>query len=168
MPAHVLVLDASRDQEFLKQQRRDPVIKELLKAGDRVVVCAHCRLVFLEDTWTEIRGRFRHGAETLPNLPGTPNPFSRRPTPPPTPEPVQTGSNRVGANQPAGERPIAEPTPRNNVTAEPRRPATRAEEPTPEPSVTTPQTRLTDALTLREIPFQLREIPFALREIRPY
>lgn len=69
MDTHVIVIDAKRHQEFLKQQRKDPVIRVLLEPGDRVVVCAHCRLVFREDTWREVKGRFEHGVETLMALP---------------------------------------------------------------------------------------------------
>lgn len=76
MATHVIVLDAKRDREFLKQQRKDPVIKLLLEPGDRVVVCAHCRTVFREDTWAAITGNFGHGVETLPDLPAEPS-FSR-------------------------------------------------------------------------------------------
>lgn len=70
MNPHVIVLNAVRDQAFLNEQRADPVTKEVLKPGDRVVVCAHCDFVFLEDTWEAISGRiFGHGTETVPNLP---------------------------------------------------------------------------------------------------
>jgi hypothetical protein len=77
MDPHVIVLDARRDREFLEQQRIDPVMKTLLEAGDRVVVCAHCRLVFREYTWAEIKGKFGHGTSTLPHLPVDTVHFSR-------------------------------------------------------------------------------------------
>jgi hypothetical protein len=77
MDPHVIVLDAKRDREFLEQQRIDPVMKTLLEPGDRVVVCAHCRLVFREYTWAEIKGRLEHGTSTLPHLPVDTVHFSR-------------------------------------------------------------------------------------------
>lgn len=82
MNPHVIVLDAVRDQAFLKEQRADPVIKAVLKPGDRVVVCAHCDFVFLEETWEAINGRiFGHGTDSVPHLPATeigPIHFGRR------------------------------------------------------------------------------------------
>ncbi len=54
MSQHVHVIDAARHQAFLKQQRKDPVIKEPFKHADRVVICAVCRSAFLEDSWRAI------------------------------------------------------------------------------------------------------------------
>lgn len=81
MEPHVIVLDAKRDQEFLKQGRKDPLIKEVLGPGDRVVVCSHCRMVFLEDTWDAIKGQLGHSEETLTELPVAAPSFNRRTTP---------------------------------------------------------------------------------------
>ena len=48
---HVHRLDPVRDHEILAEQRRDPVTKALLAAGDAIVACAHCRVFFLQSSW---------------------------------------------------------------------------------------------------------------------
>jgi hypothetical protein len=142
MSLHVIVLDASRHQAFLKQQRKDPVTKELLKHGDRIVLCAHCAIAFLEESWEVVKGRrFGHGTDTLSDIEiaAEPTHFGRhRPAPPP---PIQTRANGNGA------------------TAAPPDQDMQAER---EPSAEV------GPLRLREIPFQLREIPFSLRQISEF
>jgi hypothetical protein len=54
MSVHVNVIDATRHQAFLKQQRKDPVMKEPFKHGDRVVICAICRSAFFEESWRAV------------------------------------------------------------------------------------------------------------------
>ena len=115
MDSHVIVLDAKRDREFLEQRRIDPVMKTLLEPGERVVVCAHCRLVFREYTWAEIKGKFNHGTSTLPYLPVDSVHFSRsarreeRPPveraatpPPPEPRHVSTAEWQPASRQSTG------------------------------------------------------------------
>ncbi|OLE52070.1 MAG: hypothetical protein AUG51_19955 [Acidobacteria bacterium 13_1_20CM_3_53_8] len=53
MKYYVTVLDSKRHDAFLRQQRKDPVTKEIFKAGDRVVMCAGtgCQSAFLETSW---------------------------------------------------------------------------------------------------------------------
>ncbi|MBS9783466.1 MAG: hypothetical protein KGV46_02815 [Pasteurella sp.] len=48
---NVITLNAIRDRDFLSEQRKDPVTQQLLKAGDRIVICARQKIAFLEDTW---------------------------------------------------------------------------------------------------------------------
>jgi hypothetical protein len=107
MDPHVIALDAKRDREFLEQQRIDPVMKTLLEPGDRVVVCAHCRLVFREYTWAEIKGKFGHGTSTLPYLPVDTVHFSRSTTRegrPPAERPAPTGAAPSYASPPPEPR----------------------------------------------------------------
>lgn len=162
----MIVLDAKRDREFLEQQRIDPVMKTLLEPGDRVVVCAHCRLVFREYTWAEIRGKFGHGTETLPYLPvdsvhfgrSTPDPAPSYAPPAPAPEPDHV---RPVDHAPQGPSPAQQAW--SAVLNLTRRFSNRVRE----------RSNRTDSsgaevLELREIPFELEEIPFKLREVSPY
>ena len=120
MDSHVIVLDAKRDREFLEQRRIDPVMKTLLEPGDRVVVCAHCRMVFREYTWAEIKGKFRHGTSTLPYLPVDPVQFSRG-----TPRDARESAERSTTTSAASSHASPPPEPRHVPTRE-GQPATGA------------------------------------------
>ena len=51
---HTITIDRNKHESFLADQRLDPATKELIKVGDRVVVCAVCKTVVLEDVWVHI------------------------------------------------------------------------------------------------------------------
>ena len=66
---HVIVLNASRHQAFLREHRRDPVTRKVLEPGDRVVLCAgdRCGLAFLEESWRAVGERHGRHTGTLPD-----------------------------------------------------------------------------------------------------
>jgi hypothetical protein len=136
MAPHVTILDASRHQAFLKQQRKDPVTKELLKPGDRIILCAGpgCGVAFLEESWWAIGGR--HGQHT-----GALRDIEVAATP-----------TRFGRTQQAAAAPPRQAQ-GNGLSAAPVE--NNAPAPRPEPG----------PLRLREIPFELREIPSSLRHV---
>lgn len=158
MALYVTVLDASRHQAFLKQQRIDPVTHKTLEPGDRVVACAHCHMVFLEGSWDAVNGRmFGHGTDTLPDIEIATEHFHFRAQRAATPEQAEATNGNGAATERVQDAttthvPHHAPVdaPRNgrrtvatdNVPSRPARP-----------------------LKLRDIPFQMREIPFGLREI---
>ena len=122
MEPHVIVLDAKRDQEFLKQRRKDPLIKEILGPGDRVVVCSHCRMVFLEETWEAIKGQLGHSEETLMELPVAAPSFNRRTTPPSEAGTEPAPSTEMQTRPPAVRAPEpvpAQPSPQAEGTRPP-------------------------------------------------
>lgn len=154
-----MVLDAIRHQDFLKQQRKDPIIKELLKPGDRIVLCAHCGLAFLEGSWEAVKGRrFGHGTDTLPDIEIGPEPTRFGRQQPPTPPPAQARTNGNGTTTAA---------PPNRDLRAAREPRTETPGDSVENNVRAADEPRDGAgpLRLREIPFQLREIPFSLRQI---
>lgn len=61
-------LDTQHHEAFLLEQRRDPVTKEPLRAGDEVIVCAKDKLVFIADNWLEACP-ICNSIETLPFIP---------------------------------------------------------------------------------------------------
>lgn len=44
-------LDAKRHRAFLAENRKDPLTRELLRAGDQIVICAECKSAWLADSW---------------------------------------------------------------------------------------------------------------------
>lgn len=154
MSPHVVVLDASRHQAFLKQRRRDPVTRKVLEPGDRIVVCAgeHCGLAFLEGSWRAIGERHGQHTGTLSDeeieahvarlhnaqrVPGRAQPGHKGAGNAPVPQrtPAEGGANAEESTASIANGEVV---------------GTRAE---PEP------------LGLKEISFQLREIPFSLRRV---
>jgi hypothetical protein len=164
MTLNVIVLDAARHQVFLKQQRRDPVTKELLRPGDRIVLCAgpHCGVAFLEESWRAIGEKHGGHTGTLRDIEGTAGPthfdFGRRSRHAPPP-PAQARANDHGAAPapPANDlRAAGAPV---EATAVPVEIDLRAAD----------ELRTAEGpFTLREIPFPLREIPFSLRQIAEF
>jgi hypothetical protein len=69
MALNIHILDSNTHRDFLAQQRRDPVTRELLKAGDRVVICAGCKSAFLADSWNALGGQHCNQSQTLRNIP---------------------------------------------------------------------------------------------------
>jgi len=165
MGPFIIVLDPIRHQDLLKQARVDPLIKRPFEPGDRVVQCAHCKIVFLEETWNEVKGRaFNHGTATLPEIEIERVTFHRE-TAPAADEIHANGnepatnifdpiSGQVGYDQPGVDASSGEPRRFATSNGSQRRPTSSPAQP--------------KALRLREIPFQLREIPFALREVGSY
>jgi len=150
MDPHVTTLDASRHRAFLKQQRKDPVTKELLKPGDRIVLCAGpgCGVAFLEESWRAIGERHGEHTGTLRDIE------------------VAADPTRFGRPQAAAAA-AAAPAP---ATANVNEPTAAANGPTDVPFADeTPAQRAEPGpLRLREIPFELREIPFSLRQVTEF
>ncbi|WP_338790889.1 hypothetical protein [Bernardetia sp. MNP-M8] len=44
-------LQKEKHQDFLKQERIDPITGDILQEGDRIVICASCKSAFLVDSW---------------------------------------------------------------------------------------------------------------------
>jgi hypothetical protein len=156
MSPHVIVLDASRHQVFLKQQRKDPVTKNLLEPGDRIVLCAgkRCGLAYLEGTWQALgccwRCRQRNTLRDI-DVEAEPIHFGRpRPARPPR-------------HPPNGNGPTVAPQEQDVGAAGAARAAAAAVESAAQASVELPIEA--EPLRLSELSSQLREIPFSLRRI---
>lgn len=48
---NVHTLNRNKHESFLADHRKDPYTKELLKTGDRIVICANCKTAYLESSW---------------------------------------------------------------------------------------------------------------------
>jgi hypothetical protein len=48
---HTITIDRKKHASFLADQRTDPISKDLIRAGDRVVICEKCKTVFLKEVW---------------------------------------------------------------------------------------------------------------------
>jgi hypothetical protein len=138
MSQHVHVIDVSRHEAFLKQHRKDPVLKELFKHGDRVVICAVCRSAFLEESWKSIEGTHCGQRETLPTIQ------------------AEAAPGRFKKPR-AADKAAAPPPPRTRSILSAllgKKGATEPDRPTPPPV----------SMRLREIPIQLRPA-LRLREV---
>ncbi|WP_291725319.1 hypothetical protein [Bernardetia sp.] len=69
MPTHKINLHSKEHQDFLAQNRKDPITGDTILAGDEVVFCAGCKSVFLKDTWEYLRGQHCEQNETLIEFP---------------------------------------------------------------------------------------------------
>ncbi len=62
-------LDPHRHAHLFEEQRYDPITGEVLKAGDKVVFCACCHSVFLDESWAYIGKRHCNQSRTLAYVP---------------------------------------------------------------------------------------------------
>ena len=51
MTINIHTLDKIKHKDILQEGRVDPIEREKLKHGDRVVFCAACKIAYLEDSW---------------------------------------------------------------------------------------------------------------------
>ncbi|WP_375560386.1 hypothetical protein ACE193_22225 [Bernardetia sp. OM2101] len=58
-------------QNFLAQNRKDPITGDSISEGDEVVFCAGCKSVFFKDTWEYLGNQHCQQSKTLKTLPST-------------------------------------------------------------------------------------------------
>lgn len=72
---HIHDLEEERHRTFLAENRKDPVTRELLKAGDRIIICAVCHSAWLVDSWNLNGGKCScncpGNSQTLGKIPST-------------------------------------------------------------------------------------------------
>ena len=69
MHIHKINPNSQEHQNFLAQNRKDPITGDSISEGDEVVFCASCKSVFLKDTWEYLGNRHCEQMETLIKLP---------------------------------------------------------------------------------------------------
>lgn len=81
MPVYIHLLNEKDHEFFLSQGRKDPITKETLKAGDKVVICGVCKTAFTIDTWEHYNGCIQDGQseDTLSAVPKNENIFFKEP-----------------------------------------------------------------------------------------
>ena len=89
MAYNVFVLDSSKAW-FLEQGRIDPMTRRQFRAGDSVVVCDSCKMVFLESTWDDCGGKC-----VAPGCNGRMTGLRFLSAPPPKPRTAADGLNRI-------------------------------------------------------------------------
>ena len=71
MHTHKINPNLKEHQDFLAQNRKDPITGDTISAGDEVVFCAGCKSVFLKDTWEYLGGQHCEQSNTLSELPSS-------------------------------------------------------------------------------------------------
>ncbi|WP_375561410.1 hypothetical protein ACE193_02325 [Bernardetia sp. OM2101] len=66
---HIHKIETEKYQEFLLQERKDPITGDLIRENDKVVFCASCKSVFLVDTWLYLDEKHCEQSETLEKFP---------------------------------------------------------------------------------------------------
>ena len=69
MNIHKINSTFSEHQNFLTQNRKDPITGDSILDGDEVVFCAGCKSVFLKDTWEYLGKQHCEQTETLIEFP---------------------------------------------------------------------------------------------------
>ncbi len=69
MHTHKINSTSQEYQNFLAQNRKDPITGDSIAEGDEVVFCASCKSVFLRETWEYLGGRHCEQSETLIEFP---------------------------------------------------------------------------------------------------
>ena len=70
MSLHVHQLDRNIHTRFLAEGRQDPTTKETLKEGNRIVICAGCKVAHLADSWEYVGRKCVCGAtDTMGHVP---------------------------------------------------------------------------------------------------
>ncbi|WP_375560626.1 hypothetical protein ACE193_23515 [Bernardetia sp. OM2101] len=69
MHIHKISSNFKEHQNFLAQNRKDPITGDFILEGDEVVFCASCKSVFLRDTWEYLRKQHCEQSETLVDFP---------------------------------------------------------------------------------------------------
>ncbi len=68
-------INNSLHQNFLEEERKDPITGDLIKAGDRIVFCQVCKSAFLKDSWKYMNNRHCGQLDTLSEFPVAMNLF---------------------------------------------------------------------------------------------
>ncbi|WP_375559370.1 hypothetical protein ACE193_16740 [Bernardetia sp. OM2101] len=66
---HSHYLEKQKDQDFLVQQRVDPITGELIEAGHKIVICSACKSAFFEESWEYLGGKHCNQTNTLSTIP---------------------------------------------------------------------------------------------------
>ncbi|AFM05525.1 hypothetical protein Fleli_3193 [Bernardetia litoralis DSM 6794] len=69
MHIHKINSTSQEHQNFLAQNRKDPITGDTILEGDEVVFCAGCKSVFLKDTWEYLGNQHCEQSETLVKFP---------------------------------------------------------------------------------------------------
>ncbi|WP_338766074.1 hypothetical protein WAF17_02970 [Bernardetia sp. ABR2-2B] len=69
MNTHKINPSSQEHQNFLAQNRKDPITGNSISVGDEVVFCASCKSVFLRDTWEYLENRHCEQSRTLSKFP---------------------------------------------------------------------------------------------------
>jgi hypothetical protein len=62
-------LEKEKHNDFLKQERIDPITGDILQEGDQVVICASCKSAFLVDSWGYMDYKHCNQTHTLREIP---------------------------------------------------------------------------------------------------
>ncbi|WP_375560406.1 hypothetical protein ACE193_22340 [Bernardetia sp. OM2101] len=62
-------LQKEKHQDFLKQERIDPITGDLLQENDKIVICAACKSAFLVDSWEYMDKKHCEQSLTLKEIP---------------------------------------------------------------------------------------------------
>ncbi len=62
-------LTKQNHQDFLLQQRVDPITGEHIEAGHKIVICSVCKSAFFEESWEYLGGKHCHQNKTLSKIP---------------------------------------------------------------------------------------------------
>ncbi|WP_338815756.1 hypothetical protein V9L05_22390 (plasmid) [Bernardetia sp. Wsw4-3y2] len=63
------ILQKEKHQDFLKQERIDPITGDILQEGDEIVICASCKSAFLVDSWEYMDRKHCQQKLTLKKIP---------------------------------------------------------------------------------------------------
>ncbi|PIY07811.1 MAG: hypothetical protein COZ18_15535 [Flexibacter sp. CG_4_10_14_3_um_filter_32_15] len=58
---------------ILQENRQDPITGDLIKEGDKVVICASCKSAFLEGNWKYLGQQHCQQKQTLNQIPAKQN-----------------------------------------------------------------------------------------------
>ena len=64
-------IENNKHNQFLLQNRKDPITGDLIVVDDEVVFCSSCKSVFLLDTWIYLNGKHCEQSETLREFPSS-------------------------------------------------------------------------------------------------
>ncbi len=65
---HIHKIESHKHQDFLLQNRIDPITGDLIVENDEVVFCASCKSVFLVDTWLYLNKQHCEQSQTLKKI----------------------------------------------------------------------------------------------------
>jgi hypothetical protein len=66
---HSHQLEKQTHQDFLVQQRVDPITGERIEAGHKIVICSACKSAFFEESWEYLGGKHCNQEKTLSKIP---------------------------------------------------------------------------------------------------
>ncbi len=62
-------LEKEEHNDFLSQERIDPITGDILQEGDSIVICANCKSAFLSDSWLYMDSKHCNQTHTLREIP---------------------------------------------------------------------------------------------------